>query len=533
MVETGRTTLTELEITRLSVFDFLAEDPPNHAAATEEVVRFVVENNNIFTIRDDTNIEMWIYQDGIYVPNGGTYIQEVCRGILEQRYTTTFSNRVAAKIQADTFVDGFDFFQRKSKDSICVKNGYLNIFTRQLRPYTPDEIFFEKLPLTYDPTADCPHFKQHLVDVLKHEGDIPLLQENLGHLLYNDYRYEAVLIMSGDGANGKTQTCNVIVSFLGQDNVSAVSLQAICNESFSRSELLNKRANICGEVNNKIIEDTEWFKKLTGREWVQANRKGKPYVKFYNNSKLIFNLNEIPQTKDQSDGFFRRIIILEFPYKFLPAEQFAKATEKEKKWVKLRDTKHLDKMTTDAELSGVLNFALDGVERLEKNDCFSYSKSIDEVRQMWIRKSSSFEAFCLEQVDEDASGVVSKDELRREFALYCKTHKLKTVSDLNIKIVLANKYGCSDKYITMGYDRQYVWEGIKLHKIYLNQTGGVVEHITPNTEGNAAIEGGIDGKCEVCGTYVLARLKMNGRWVCCRGCGISIMEKGINNVQSV
>ena len=42
--------------------------------ATEMIVQEILNNNHIFSTKDDIKTEVWIYSDGIYKPNGKSFI---------------------------------------------------------------------------------------------------------------------------------------------------------------------------------------------------------------------------------------------------------------------------------------------------------------------------------------------------------------------------------------------------------------------------------------------------------------------------
>jgi len=67
--------------------------------ATELIVNFIKKNNDVKTTRNDDRNEVWIYKDGIYVPEGKSYIQEITRKILGTGYTTNLVNQVISKIE--------------------------------------------------------------------------------------------------------------------------------------------------------------------------------------------------------------------------------------------------------------------------------------------------------------------------------------------------------------------------------------------------------------------------------------------------
>src|SRR3989344_9695056 len=80
------------------------------------------------------------------------------------------------------------------------------------------------------------------------------------------------------------------------------------------------------------------LKQLTGRDYISANRKFLPRILFVNYAKLIFAANERPSPKDDSQAFFARWVLLDFPYTFTSQEEIDKETNPEKKrLMKLRD----------------------------------------------------------------------------------------------------------------------------------------------------------------------------------------------------
>ena len=150
---------SEEKILKDKVWDYIIDK--KRESATEELAKHIYENEFIYTTRDDENSEVWIYKNGIYIPQGKTYIKEFCRKILGVAYTTTLINQVISKVEADTFIDQDKFFNNIIKEEICVENGILNLKTRELSEWDAEKIFFTKIPVTYDPQAVCPNIETH------------------------------------------------------------------------------------------------------------------------------------------------------------------------------------------------------------------------------------------------------------------------------------------------------------------------------------------------------------------------------------
>lgn len=429
--------------------------------ATEELVKEFLQKNKVYTTRDDERSEVWIYEQGIYVPQGRSYIREHCRQQLGGAYTGALGAEVIGKVEVDTFINQQEFFENKYIEQIAVENGILNVITEELTPFTPDKIFFNKLPMEYNPQATCPTIKKHLETVLKSKEDVTVMEELFGSVLYKDYFIEKATMLTGEGRNGKSKTLDLIKRFLGVENCSSIPLQQFETDPYAKGDLLNKMANMAGDIDSKALKSTGAMKMLTGRDLISAQRKYLPRVKFVNFAKLIFAANKIPRTVDISQAFWSRWIILEFPYKFLSQKEIDKTETEERKNCKLADSEIISKLTTPEELSGLLNLAIKGLHRLRKQKDFSYNKSTKEVMEMWIRKSDSFAAFLMDCVEESETRT-TKIELRKAYSLYCKKHKLKMVSDKIIKDVITETFAVSEERESLEGERLWYWDGITI-----------------------------------------------------------------------
>ena len=433
--------------------------------ATELLVEKIMKENYIYTTRDDLKSEMWIYNKGIYIPEGKSYIKEYCRRILGQAFNNYITNEVVTKIEADTYIDSDVFFQTNYIYEIPVMNGILNIISLKLESFNPKKIFFNKIPIKYDPEKDCPNILKHFETVLKDKSDVPVLLELFGYLLLKEYRIEKAFMFVGKGRNGKSKTLELMKRFLGSNNCSALPLSCMKAESFSLSELFGKMANLAGDLSSTDLKETGTIKNLVGRDTIQAKRKFLRDLSFINYAKVVFAANELPKVYDTNDGFWTKWILLEFPYQFMTQQEIDKLPEEERKDKRLINTNILDQICSEDEMSGLLNLSLKHLKNLLSNKEFSYSKGTKDVKDLWIRKSDSFTSFCIDCLEEDYNNFITKKDLRKNYSIYCKFHKIKGTSDKGIKATLQNMYGVDEsrKYLDIGSQFLYVWEGIKFN----------------------------------------------------------------------
>jgi putative DNA primase/helicase len=439
----------------------LSKDAFSKGKATELIVKAIKEERKFYTIRSDEKNEMWVYHDGIYVPQGESYIKEFTRQILGQVYSPQLGNNVTAKIQADTYIDPNKFFNQNNIKEIPIQNGILNLKTREILSYTQDKIFFNKLPIKYDPQATCEAIEQHFKAILKHEEDLPVMYEIFGFLLWKEYFIEKAIMFTGDGRNGKGKTIMLMERFLGKENCTNVTIQGLETDKYKLGELFNKMANLSGDLDKTALKHTGNFKSATGRDPLGASRKFMIDLQFINYAKFIFSANELPKTHDITPAFWNRWILLEFPYTFISAKEYEQLPNKE--GYKIADPNIISKLSNEDQLSGLLNKALDGLDRLHKQGDFSTTKNTEQLKSLWIRKSDSFTSFITECCEE-GEAECEKGYFKKCYIKYCKINRVKQVR-LTEMISTLDEHGVFEQ--KDGGTR--FWSGIKIKEVVFNK----------------------------------------------------------------
>ena len=425
--------------------------------AAERLANVFLKEHSVYTTRSDKNPEVWIYQDGIYVPEGITNIKEYVDGLLNENYTTYFINQVSEKIKIRSYINQEELFnETKPEYLIPVENGILNLKSGQIMDFDPKYKFFAKLPVIFDENAECPECKKFFNDVLTSKEDITLMQEIFGFSLLREYKYHHIFIFEGIGRNGKSVTLNLLKNFVGIDNCSEVSIDDLSNNEFSKSSLHKRLINISGDIGKSAITNSNILKSLSGGDLQEANRKFLEPIKFMNYAKLIFGLNELPISYDHSDAFYDRIILINYPMKFVDEKDMDEGNDS----LKLRDPDIIKKISTQQELSGLLNWAIEGFKRLETQGFFSYNKSTNQIKKMYIRKSNSFEAYCDENL-VFGEGRTEKDLIRKDYVSWCKQNKLgKPKGDKNVNGVMEYNGSYQDR-IQVGSERTIFWVDVQ------------------------------------------------------------------------
>ncbi|MBA7669515.1 hypothetical protein ES703_77646 [subsurface metagenome] len=395
--------------------------------------------------------EVLIYRGGVWCYGGEAFIKAECqrRVGVKEVLTEHKVNEIIGHIQRTTYCDRRVFNQNKWV--ITLENGLLDIRTKELKPHTPEFLSTIHIPVTYDPEAECPRIRQFLAEVLEPQ-DTPAIEELFGYSLIPDYSIQRTFLFIGDGSNGKSTLLNLLRIFIGKDNCASVPWHALEYSRFASSRLDGKLVNIYADLPSRSMGSTGVFKMLTGGDAINAEKKFKDGYSFINFARLVFSANKPPQILDEdSYAFWRRWIVINLPNQF---------SENDPK----TDPRILDKLTTEAELSGLLNLALDGLERLLTNSKFDYGKTVDQTQSYYLRASDPVFAFVEDCCELDPDAVISKDTLFEAYKDYCKANKTPLINRDSFAKALKNsphfRVTITRPLVTGG--RIQSWKGLKL-----------------------------------------------------------------------
>lgn len=296
---------------------------------------------------------------------------------------------------------------------INVKNGTLELggpVGFVFRDFERSDFLTYQLPFDYDPDAVCPRWQGFLDTVLPDvdRSRQKVLAEFLGYVFARDLNLEKCLILYGMGSNGKSVFFNVTSALLGPDNVANVSLESLSKSEYYRATLANKLLNYSSEISSRL--QAEKFKQMTSGEPIEARLPyGQPMI-LKNYARLAFNSNELPRDVEHSEAFFRRFLIVPFDVTITDDQ---------------RDT-NLAKTIIACELSGVLNWMLDGLHRLLEQNGFTKSAAVDAALEIFRRESDSVAMF----VEDEGYQISARDSLYLkalylEYRSYCQDNGMK------------------------------------------------------------------------------------------------------------
>ncbi|MBA7586073.1 hypothetical protein ES708_28069 [subsurface metagenome] len=264
---------------------------------------------------------------------------------------------------------------------ICVKNGILYWKTLELKPWTPDIYSTIILPVRWDPEAECPYWLKTLSEWIPDKDTIRFLQNYIGLCLLPDISFETSIFLYGAGHSERSIFLNTIEALFGDAAVS-IPLHKLTTKS-EISYLQNKLVNICNNIDEKYIIDTELLKKIITGETLNGEFKNRKFLDFWPVCRLMFSANVLPDFKDKSITLYGCWKFIEFPITFPNNSKYK--------------IEHIELF--EKEKSGILNWAVEGLKRLKEKNEFTESKGIKRSADEYRKESDNVAYFISETVD--------------------------------------------------------------------------------------------------------------------------------------
>ena len=229
--------------------------------------------------------------------------------------------------------------------------------------------------------------------------------------------------------------------------MSNVALQDLEENRFRAAELYGKLANVFADLDARGLQSSSMFKTLTTGDPVTAERKHAHPFRFRSYAKLLFSANKIPSSRDRTHAFYRRWLIIPFTKTF-NGEAGNPSPDRG-----LRDK-------LNAELPGIFNRALRGLERLATNDAFTQSKSVLEAKQAYIRDNDHIRVFLQECVIAEKDETIVKKQFRDAYNSWCDRYGVRALHDAAIKQALKETVPHIDE-CRRDKNSPWCWLGIK------------------------------------------------------------------------
>ena len=321
-------------------------------------------------------------------------------------------------------------------DRIHVKNGTLFLDGN----FTPDKDYCRnRLPVKYDANAPQPVTWLHFLSELLEDEDILTLQEYLGYCLLPTNRGQTMMLLKGNGGEGKSRIGVVMQKLLG-DNLKNGSIAKVERSPFARADLEHQLVMVDDDMKMEALKSTHYLKSLITAEMpMDLERKGEQsyqgemYVRF-----LAFSNGNLESLYDHSNGFYRRQLILSVKKKPLDRED---------------DPFLADKLC--AEIEGIFLWCLDGLRRLIGNNYhFTESDRTKDNRVEAKREADNVLLFMRSEgyIQLKSDSTITSADLYAIYTMWCNDNTYKPMAVRTVSMTLkkhADEFGIEhDNHIT-------------------------------------------------------------------------------------
>jgi putative DNA primase/helicase len=248
---------------------------------------------------------------------------------------------------------------------VACANGLLDVERRELVEHTPKFFNLTAVPFDYDPNASAPMVWFEFLDDLWGDDveSVNALQEWLGYVISGRLDLHKILLLVGPTRAGKGVIARTLTALVGGDNVAGPTLSSLSGD-FGLAPLLGKPLAIVSDArlsgrNSQVV--VERLLSISGEDSITVNRKYRDQWTGKLPSRFLVISNELPQLGDASAAIAGRFVTLLLT----------------QSWYGNEDTTLEGRI--HAELPGILNWALDGLARLERQGRFTKPASTDEA----------------------------------------------------------------------------------------------------------------------------------------------------------
>lgn len=330
-------------------------------------------------------------------------------------------------------------------------NGLLRMSDRHLEPVTSELFVTSARPFEWDPLAPEPRVWLGFLDSVW-PGDpasVRLLQEWMGYVLSGRIDAQKMMVLIGRPRSGKGTIARALTQLVGEPHVASATLGG-ASKDFGMQGWIGKSLVLLPDMRSGWGDQTAALERLlsiTGGDLQAVHRKGISDWVGVLGARVMMMSNELPKLKDASAAIADRALLLNLPKSWLGNEDLTLAGRLE------------------AELPGILRWALDGLDRLlGKGLKFTLPESAAgaraELRQQ-VSPAATFFAEESDQIDEEERTRVDLAYLA--WCAWCREtgHPHGSVADMGREFAaVANMRKV--QFNTAGSGRGWAYKGFRL-----------------------------------------------------------------------
>ncbi|HEU4711934.1 MAG TPA: phage/plasmid primase, P4 family [Pyrinomonadaceae bacterium] len=248
-----------------------------------------------------------------------------------------------------------DFFSSDLTEFLPCANGMLRLSDKAVFPFSPAYRRRNKLAVPFEATARCPLFLNTLMIPAVEPDELDLLQRWCGLALIGQNLSQKILILTGTAGGGKGTFVRVLNGIIGSTNLASLRPHLL-GERFELGRFLGKTLLYGADVPENFLNQrgASVLKSLTGADPVTLefkNSNESPQITCTFNVIVTCNSRLTVHLEGDTEAWRRRLAIVDY-HRPKPNAVIA----------------DLDHLILRAEAPGVLNWMLEGLDKLRADD---------------------------------------------------------------------------------------------------------------------------------------------------------------------
>ena len=335
------------------------------------------------------------------------------------------------------------------------QNGTLNLQTGVFREHRAEDYITKIAGVHYDASAKCPRWELFIDEVMSGDREkAEFFQKSLGYALTGDTRHEAMFILFGATTrNGKGTSMETFLRICGDYGRTCRPETIGMKQNNSGSAPSEDVARLAGarfvnisEPDKRLTLSAALLKTLTGSDTVNARFLHENSFDFKPQFKIFTNTNYLPTVTDLTLLTSGRVKIIPFERHF---EEFE------------RDLGLKDEFFRQENLSGILNWALEGYAKLRRTG-LEMPQSVKDATLAYHRENDKVGLFIEERLVEDGSCEERTSDIYYAYQGWCRENGYFPENARNFKTALANVGEIVRKRPRNGGEKTTVFIGYKL-----------------------------------------------------------------------
>jgi putative DNA primase/helicase len=276
------------------------QDGAWHVLDTADVIRFIAGHDGILVKRGVDN-EGSVKTKPLALSHGScqSIYKHVCVQVSEKKF---FAKRAIGAAFSNGFV-------KVSRNEIAIV------------PHSPEH----RVTFAYDFPFNTSAFPERLIrffiSLQKTQQEMTLYRQFIGACILGiATTFQVGLILTGDGANGKSTFLSLVRALFPDDVVTSLTPQSLESE-YHRAMLAGALCNICTEAPETRLDETSPLKAAIDGSWVTARVIQTSPFQYQPRAGWLVAANNLPGVTDKSKGWWRRWYVLPWEYEIQEHEK--------------------------------------------------------------------------------------------------------------------------------------------------------------------------------------------------------------------